>query len=82
MRGDERNVMANDDGSVTTIFDETSVEIFAAQLNIGLTLFVCVLLISMVIVFIHDVEVEALEPLENMINTVKKISENPLNAIT
>lgn len=36
----------------------------------------------MVIVFIHDVEVEALEPLENMINTVKKISENPLNAIT
>ena len=51
-------------------------------MNIGLTLFVCVLLITMVIVFIHDVEVEALEPLENMINTVKKISENPLNAIT
>ena len=60
MRGDETILSVNDDGTIIIVFDESYVEIFAAQLNIGLTLFVCVLLITMVIVFIHDVEKEAL----------------------
>ena len=52
-----------------------------SQLNIGRTLFVCVLLIISTLLFSRDVEIYALEPLENMFDTVKKIALNPLNAI-
>jgi hypothetical protein len=42
---------------------------------------VCVLLIGLSLLFTRDVEVQALEPIENMIDTVKRISNNPLQAI-
>ena len=50
-------------------------------MSIGRTLFVCIVLIVVNLLFTRDVEVEALEPIENMIDTVKKISSNPLQAI-
>lgn len=62
-------------------YDQSSQLILASQLNIGRTILVCILLILITLLFTRDVEVEALEPLENMINTVKKISSNPLQAI-
>ena len=52
-----------------------------SKLNMGRTVFVCILLITFSLLFTRDVEEFALEPLENMITTVKRISENPLQAI-
>lgn len=63
------------------MYDLTSGTIFQSELNIGRTLFVCVLLIAMSVLFTNDVEIQALDPIENMINTVKRIACNPLQAI-
>ena len=73
-------IVATDSDS-KVVFETTSTNILNAQLNIGRTLFVCFLLIVATLCFSHDVETHALEPLENMINTVKRISSDPLHAI-
>ena len=39
------------------------------------------LLIVATLLLSNDVETHALEPLENMINTVKRISSDPLHAL-
>ena len=67
--------------NINIMFDTTDVDSLTSKLNIGRTLFVCVLLITFSLLFTRDVEEFALEPLENMIMTVKRISENPLQAI-
>lgn len=65
----------------TIIFDISKTNILSAQLNIGRTLFVCALLIIATLLFSRDLEVHALEPLQNMIETVKRISSHPLEAM-
>lgn len=49
--------------------------------NIGRTTFVCILLIVTTIFFSSDLEFTAIAPLEDMMDTVRKIALNPLNAI-
>jgi hypothetical protein len=54
-------LMYNDAASNTTIaYDQTNETAFQSELNIGRTLFVCVLLVAMNILFTRDVEVYAL----------------------
>lgn len=67
--------------TAVAIFDHTDQDILASQLNIGRTLFVCVIIVIFSLLFTRDVELYALEPLENMLTTVKRIAENPLQAI-
>lgn len=49
--------------------------------NIGRTTFVCLLLIITTIFFSSDLEFTAIAPLEDMMDTVRKIAIHPLNAI-
>lgn len=49
--------------------------------NIGRTVFVCLLLIITTIFFSSDLEFTAIAPLEEMMDTVRKIAIHPLNAI-
>jgi hypothetical protein len=53
----------------------------SALLNAGMTLFVCLLLIGTTMVFSNDLEVNAIAPLEEMMDTIRKMAINPLNAI-
>lgn len=48
---------------MTLVYDQTAETAFQSQLNIGRTLFVCVLLIGLSILFTRDIEVQALEPI-------------------
>lgn len=50
-------------------------------MNIGRTLFVCILLIVSTMLFSNDLEFAAIAPLEDMFDTVKKIAVHPLNAL-
>lgn len=68
-------------GNITVVYDSTSYDIFTSQLNIGRTLFVCILLVISSLLFSQDVEDYLLEPLESMLVTVKRISADPLKAI-
>lgn len=56
--------VVSDDNSytntVTAAYDQTNQSIFSAQLSIGRTLFVCVILITITLLFTRDVEIEAL----------------------
>lgn len=63
------------------VFESTYSEILTAKLNIGRTLFVCLILIVSTLLFARDLETIALEPLENMFETVGRIALNPLEAI-
>ena len=49
--------------------------------NISRTIFVCLLLIITTIFFSHDLDIIAISPLEEMMNTVRKLAVNPLNAV-
>lgn len=80
LRNDEVDIYVSSGGN-TFIYDKSSGNILSAELNIGRTTFVCVLLVVATLLFSRDVEEHALEPLENMIDTVKRISANPLQAI-
>lgn len=63
------------------VFESTYTESLTAKLNIGRTLFVCLILIVSTLLFARDLDTIALEPLENMFETVGKIALNPLEAI-
>jgi hypothetical protein len=43
-------------GNVTAVYDSTKYDVFTSQLNIGRTLFVCILLIFSSMFFSQDVE--------------------------
>ena len=75
------SVVNTDYNSIVAIFDRTEQDILSSKLNIGRTLFICVIIVVFSLLFTRDVEQYALEPLENMLSTVKRISENPLQAI-
>ena len=73
--------MIDDNTNGTAVYNVTPTNILSSQLSIGRTLFVCVLLIVSTLLFSRDVEMHALEPLENMITTVKAIATDPIHAI-
>lgn len=56
--------VVSDDNSisntVTAAYDQSYQSTFSAQLSIGRTLFVCVILITITLLFTRDVEIEAL----------------------
>lgn len=51
-----------------------------SYLNIGRTVFVCIILSASAIFFSKDASELVLDPIENMLKKVKRISENPLKA--
>jgi hypothetical protein len=69
-----------DAGSVV-VFETTASSVLTSQLNVGRTLFVCLILVVATLLFSRDLEIYALEPLENMFDTVGRIALNPLGAI-
>mmetsp|Transcript_15323 Transcript_15323/g.13048 ORF Transcript_15323/g.13048 Transcript_15323/m.13048 type:complete len:331 (-) Transcript_15323:940-1932(-) len=54
--------------------------IFESGLNIGRTLFICVVLTFGAMIFSHDANVLVLTPIERMIEKVNKIAKNPMTA--
>jgi len=81
IRSESIFIFYDENTNSTIVYDQTDEATLQSQLNIGRTIFVCILLIALSMLFSRDVEVQALEPIENMINTVKRISCNPLQAI-
>lgn len=79
LRVQDMDIYQSDDYNV--VFDMTSSNTFASLLNIGRTFFVCVLLLITSMLFSNDIESTALEPLQEMFDTVRKIAINPLNAL-
>ena len=65
----------------TFAYDTSQYNIYVSYFNIGRTIFVCLLLIITTIFFSSDLEFTAIAPLEDMMETVRKIAINPLNAI-
>lgn len=63
------------------IFDISSDTSLQAGINMLKTLFICLVLSIGSVMFAKDTNTIVLEPLENMIRTVKNISKNPLQAI-
>ena len=63
------------------MYDTTANDIFTSELNIGRTMFVVILLIFSSLFFSQDIEIYVLEPLDSMLNTVKRISSDPLKAV-
>lgn len=62
-------------------YDISEYNKMVSYFNIGRTFFVCILLIVTTIFFSSDLEFTAIAPLEDMMETVRKIAINPLNAI-
>ena len=81
LRSDSINAIIDSNSNATAIYNITPTNILSSQLSIGRTLFVCILLVISTMLFSRDVEMHALEPLENMITTVKNISNDPIHAI-
>lgn len=50
-------VVNDDASSITVAYDQTGQSIFQSQLSIGRTLFVCVILIVITLLFTRDVEI-------------------------
>ena len=65
----------------TLAFDIFEYNKLTAWMNIGRTLFVCLLLIFTTLVFSNDLEFAAIQPLEEMFETVRKIAMHPLAAL-
>ena len=63
------------------VFDLRSDTRLEAWLNMCRTVFVCVVLSVSSILFSKDTQELVLEPIENMIEKVKKMSKNPLKAV-
>lgn len=69
------------DFSIIAIFDFTSRTHLEAWLNISRTVFVCLVLVVSSIYLTKDAQELVIEPIENMLDIVRKISENPLKAV-
>ena len=63
------------------VYNTTYNDILTSQLNVGRTIFVCILLILSWLFLAQDIEDYLLEPLDSMLNTVKRISADPLKAM-
>jgi hypothetical protein len=69
------------DTGYTVAFDISWYNKEVSIMNIGRTIFVCLLLIITTMLFSNDLEFAAIAPLEDMFETVKKIAIHPLNAL-
>lgn len=78
LREDEREYF--NDGDMSAYYNNTSEAFAQAIINIGRTLFVCVLLSVGALYFSRDAEVLVLNPIERMIEKVKLIARDPLAA--
>jgi class 3 adenylate cyclase len=78
-RSDDINLVTGD--SYTFAYDISQYNQYVAMFNICRTFFVCILLILTTIFFSSDLEFTAIAPLEEMMEIVRKIALNPLNAI-
>lgn len=66
--------------AIVAVFDISSDFNLNSYLNIGRTVFVCIILSASAIFFSKDATELVLDPIENMLKKVKRISENPLRA--
>ena len=78
-RSDDINLISGD--GYTFGYDISEYNRTVSCFNIGRTVFVCLLLIITTVLFSSDLEFTAIAPLEDMMDTVRKIAVNPLNAI-
>ena len=78
-RSDDINLISGE--GYTFGYDISNYNKIVAAFNIARTIFVCFLLITTTIFFSSDLEFTAIAPLEDMMETVRKIAINPLNAI-
>lgn len=78
-RADDMTLISGD--GYTFGYDVSYYNKQVSYFNIGRTVFVCLLLIITTIFFSSDLEFTAIAPLEDMMDTVRKIAIQPLNAI-
>lgn len=78
-RSDDINIVSGD--GYTFAYDISWYNKQVSYFNIGRTLFVTLLIIITTIFFSSDLEFTAIAPLEDMMDTVRKIAVHPLNAI-
>lgn len=72
-----------DSGKTYTVlagFDSSKTSLYNGILGILRTLFVCVILASSTILLSNDAETLVIEPIQDMLKKVNRISENPLEA--
>ena len=78
-RSDDINLIEG--GGYTFAYDISEYNKTVSKFNMGRTSFVCLLLIITAYIFSSDLEYIAIAPLEEMMDIVRKIAKNPLNAI-
>ena len=77
---DDIDTISEGDYAIVVVFDISSDFDLNSYLNIGRTIFVCIILSTSAIFFSKDATELVLEPIENMLKKVKRIAENPLRA--
>ena len=70
----------SDDGYVQIVYSLLKETKLTAVLNIGQTIFVCIMLTGAVLLFEYDARTLVLEPLEVMIEIVDTVARDPINA--
>ena len=74
------NLNTYQSGNIVVICDDTVNAILTAALGIGRTIFVCIVLTMSSVYFTKDSNDLVVRPIEIMLEKVKKISNNPLEA--
>ena len=69
-----------ENGNFKAVYKNRSEAIANAYINIGRTIFICILLTIGALFFSRDAEILVLNPIERMIEKVKAIAKNPLAA--
>mmetsp|Transcript_21847 Transcript_21847/g.16206 ORF Transcript_21847/g.16206 Transcript_21847/m.16206 type:complete len:115 (+) Transcript_21847:1172-1516(+) len=80
LRSNEQEVASVDDGNYISIHDLRPQTQLNAGLSIGTTLFVCFVLATAAVFFTHTTNTLVINPIEEMIAKVNRISMNPLLA--
>lgn len=77
---DDIDTISEGDYAILAVFDISKDFDLNSYLNIGRTVFVCIILSASAIFFSKDANELVLDPIENMLKKVKRIAENPLRA--
>lgn len=80
LRTTEVNIGTFSDNSYVAIYDDRQNTQLGAGLSIGRTLFICLVLTVAAMCFSNTANKLVINPIENMIEKVKKIATNPLEA--
>lgn len=75
----ERNIFVLTD-KLVSIYDNREQTVIGAWLSIGRTIFICVVLTTAALMFSNDANNLVLAPIESMVEKVKRIAKNPLEA--